>query len=94
MAHAHDNVGQDRIENRGNTEMMGISVWQLLIVLAIVVLLFGTRRLRSFGADMGESIRSFRSAVRTEDNEGLRQDTDELADAELRQLARDLKHKS
>ena len=74
--------------------MMGISVWQLLIVLAIVVLLFGTRRLRSFGADMGESIRSFRSAVRTEDNEGLRQDTDELADAELRQLVRDSKHKS
>jgi len=66
--------------------MMGISVWQLLIVLAIVVLLFGTRRLRSVGSDLGESIRSFRKAVRSEDNEAPGHDADGSADTGHRYL--------
>lgn len=41
----------------------GISVWQLLIVLAIVVLLFGTSRLRTLGGDLGSAIRSFRNSM-------------------------------
>lgn len=41
----------------------GIGVWQLLIVLLIVVMLFGTRRLRTLGEDLGGSIRSFRKAA-------------------------------
>lgn len=43
---------------------MGISIWQLLIVLAIIVLLFGTKKLRNLGADLGGAIKSFRTAVR------------------------------
>jgi sec-independent protein translocase protein TatA len=42
----------------------GISVWQLLIVLVIVILLFGTKKLRSLGGDLGSAIRSFKSSVR------------------------------
>ena len=42
----------------------GISVWQLLIVLVIVVLLFGTKKLRSLGGDLGSAIRSFKSSLR------------------------------
>lgn len=42
---------------------MGISIWQLLIVLVIVVLLFGTKRLKGLGADLGGAIKGFRSAV-------------------------------
>ena len=42
---------------------MGISIWQLLIVLVIVVLLFGTRRLKGLGSDLGGAIKGFRSAV-------------------------------
>lgn len=41
----------------------GISLWQLLIVLVIVVLLFGTKRLRSLGGDLGSAIRGFRAAM-------------------------------
>ncbi len=41
----------------------GISVWQLLIILAIVVLLFGTKRLSSLGSDIGSAIRGFRKAM-------------------------------
>jgi len=45
----------------------GISIWQLLIILAIVALVFGTRRLRNIGGDMGSALRSFRNAFRGED---------------------------
>lgn len=51
----------------------GISIWQLLILLAIVVMLFGTKRLRNLGGDLGTAIKGFRSAMneneQTEDKE-------------------------
>jgi sec-independent protein translocase protein TatA len=46
----------------------GISVWQLLIVLAIVIVLFGTKKLRSLGGDLGSAIKNFRSAVKEADS--------------------------
>jgi sec-independent protein translocase protein TatA len=47
---------------------MHFGTTELLIILVIVVLLFGTKRLRSLGSDIGSTIRSFRRAV-TEDEE-------------------------
>lgn len=41
----------------------GISIWQLLIVLAIVLLLFGTKRLRNIGSDMGNAVKGFKKAM-------------------------------
>ena len=41
----------------------GISLWQLLIVLLIVVLIFGTKRLKSLGGDLGGALKSFRTAM-------------------------------
>lgn len=45
----------------------GISIWQLLIVLAIVVMVFGTKRLRNLGGDLGSALKGFRSAMKEED---------------------------
>lgn len=42
----------------------GISIWQLLIVLLIVVLLFGTKKLRNMGGDLGTAIKNFRQSVK------------------------------
>lgn len=43
---------------------MGVtSIWHWLIVLVIVLLVFGTKRLRGLGSDLGSAIKSFRSAV-------------------------------
>ncbi len=42
---------------------MGISPWQLLIVLLIVIVLFGSKRLRVLGDDLGGTIRDFRKAA-------------------------------
>ncbi len=43
---------------------MGISIWQLLIILAIVLVLFGAKRMRGLGSDLGAAIRGFKQAVR------------------------------
>jgi sec-independent protein translocase protein TatA len=48
----------------------GISIWQLLIVLLIVVLIFGTKRLKSIGGDLGGAIKSFRKSMEVDDKRG------------------------
>lgn len=58
---------------------MGISVWQLLIILAIVLVLFGAKRLSSLGSDLGNAVKGFRSAVR--DEEGGDEGSPEKLDA-------------
>ena len=45
----------------------GISIWQLLIILAIVIMLFGTKRLRSLGSDLGSAIKGFKKSIGDED---------------------------
>ena len=45
----------------------GISIWQLLIILAIIVLLFGTKKLRNIGSDLGNAVRGFKKAVNSDD---------------------------
>jgi sec-independent protein translocase protein TatA len=41
----------------------GISLWQLLIVLVIVIVIFGTKRLTSMGSDLGGAVKGFRKAM-------------------------------
>nr|WP_208610024.1 twin-arginine translocase TatA/TatE family subunit [Gilliamella mensalis] len=47
--------------------MMMPSLPQLLILIAVVVLLFGTKKLRSLGSDLGESIKGFKKAMNDDD---------------------------
>lgn len=47
----------------------GISIWQLLIVLVIVVLIFGTKRLKSVASDLGGAIKGFRGAMSNDDDD-------------------------
>ncbi len=46
--------------------MGGIGIWQLLIVLAIVLLIFGTKKLRNLGGDVGGAIKNFKGAMKDE----------------------------
>jgi len=43
---------------------MNFGIWELLIILLIVSLLFGTKKLRSIGGDLGSAIKGFRSAIK------------------------------
>lgn len=47
--------------------MGGISIWQLLIIAVIVVLLFGTKKLRNMGGDLGSAVKGFKNAMSDED---------------------------
>jgi len=49
--------------------MGGIGIWQLLIILLIVVMLFGTKRLRNLGSDLGGALKGFKSAVKEDEPE-------------------------
>lgn len=59
--------------------MGGISIWQLVIVLVIVLLFFGTKKLRNVGSDLGSAVKGFKSAM-NEGEENLEKKTDERLD--------------
>jgi len=69
---------------------MGISIWQLLILLAVVILIFGTKKLKNVGGDLGSAIKGFKSAVKDGDakdgdadkQEKVAQDSAETANTE------------
>ena len=68
---------------------MGISIWQLLIVLVIVLLLFGTKKLRNIGGDLGGAIKNFKSSMKDGKQkvddvaEKLEADDDAVVDTEV-----------
>jgi sec-independent protein translocase protein TatA len=47
----------------------GISIWQLLIIALIIVLLFGTKKLRTLGSDLGGALKGFKNAMKDEDKD-------------------------
>ena len=66
----------------------GISIWQLLIVLLIVAILFGTKRMRNIGSDLGGAIKGFKSAMK-EDNTSNNENR-ELIDDQSQSLKSDV----
>ena len=57
----------------------GISIWSLLLVLVIVVLLFGTKKLRNVGADLGGAIKNFKKSVKDEETENTARKSDDAS---------------
>lgn len=55
---------------------MGFGVTELLIVMAIVILLFGTKKLKNLGGDIGQGIKSFRGALADETKHGSNDDAE------------------
>lgn len=50
----------------------GINIWQLLILLLVIILVFGTNKLRNLGADLGSALKGFRNAMRDgEETDGV-----------------------
>ena len=46
----------------------GISIWQLLIILLGVLVLFGSKKLRSIGSDLGQGIKGFKKAINEDES--------------------------
>jgi len=47
--------------------MGGLSIWHWLIVLLVVVLIFGTKKLRNIGQDLGGGVKDFKEGMKTEE---------------------------
>lgn len=63
--------------------MGGIGIWQLLIILLIVVMLFGTKRLKNLGSDLGGALKGFKSAIKEDEEEEEKpSETDEVVTGE------------
>ena len=65
---------------------MGPSLPQLLIVLGIVVLLFGTKKLRNIGADLGGAIRGFKKSMSDDDGKADTANPDNLEEKDSAQF--------
>jgi sec-independent protein translocase protein TatA len=61
--------------------LSNVSIWQLLIVLVIVIAIFGTKRLKGLGSDLGSAVKGFRSAMSEADKEEPEQLGDQSKDA-------------
>lgn len=66
---------------------MGLSIWHLLLVLAIVLVLFGAKRLRNIGGDLGAAIKGFKDAVSDGKKEETPAQTGNVYDANAQQPA-------
>ncbi len=75
----------------------GISIWQLLIVLVIVLLLFGTKRLKNIGSDLGNAVKGFKGAMSDSEKEADRERLDsskeeKVIDGEVTRKDKDKEH--
>lgn len=62
---------------------MGISITKLLIVLGIAIVIFGTKRLRNIGTDLGGAIKNFRTALKEGEGEKPAEDAETVIDGEV-----------
>lgn len=69
--------------------LSGISIWQLLILLVIVLLVFGSKRLRNLGPDLGSALKGFRSAMKDDDDNKSESDDPKVVDHANRENASD-----
>ena len=71
----------------------GIGIWQLLIILLIVFMLFGTKKLRNLGSDLGGALKGFKTAIKDEEAPAV-SDEDEEAGETLEATAEKVETKS
>lgn len=68
----------------------GISIWQLLIILVIVALIFGTKKLRGIGGDLGGAVKGFKKAI-NDDSDDDAQKTEKVDQEQAEKTAADEK---
>lgn len=62
---------------------MGIGIWQLVIILLIILVLFGAKRLRNVGSDLGSAVKGFRKAMKDEESGKIEQSEGKIIEGEV-----------
>lgn len=66
---------------------MGISPMQLLIILVIVALIFGTKKLRNMGGDLGGAVKGFKKAMKDEDAKSLEKNNADIIEGKAEKVS-------
>ncbi|MEO6519192.1 MAG: Sec-independent protein translocase subunit TatA [Pseudoxanthomonas sp.] len=69
--------------------MGGLSIWHWVIVLVVVLLVFGTKRLRNAGSDLGEAVKGFKKGMKEDDKPGQLGDSSRSEDTSSESKDRD-----
>jgi sec-independent protein translocase protein TatA len=64
----------------------GISIWKFLIILLIVIMLFGTKRLKGLGSDIGDTIKGFRKSMENDDKSAIDDPARQASEAQSHML--------
>ena len=62
--------------------MFGLGIWELMIILGIVVVIFGARRLPELGSGMGKAIKNFKAGVSGQDEIDVTPEKDKVGEGE------------
>ena len=62
--------------------MGGLSIWHWLIVLLVVVLVFGTKKLRNIGEDLGSAVKGFKEGMKEEEKKDADKPVERVIDGE------------
>lgn len=71
--------------------MAGLSIWHVVIFAIVVILLFGTSKLKNLGKDVGGAVKDFKKSIRDEDAEQARLKESRVIEAEVNHSERSMK---
>lgn len=67
----------------------GISIWQLIIILVVVILIFGTKKLRTLGGDLGGAVKGFKKAINEDEKKDAEKLENQAKDAQFSESVKD-----
>jgi sec-independent protein translocase protein TatA len=67
----------------------GISIWQLVIILVVVILIFGTKKLRTLGGDLGGAVKGFKKAINDGEKSAAEQLDSKSTDAQFTETSKE-----
>ena len=76
------------LQKKKKKKMAGLSIWHVIIFLVVVVLLFGTSKLKNLGKDVGGAVKDFKKSMRDETEENAQLHTPRTIDAEVKTAER------
>jgi len=89
MSHKPVDIGKTK--NDEDLPMAGLSIWHVLIFAIVVILLFGTAKLKNLGKDVGGAVKDFKKSIRDEDAEAAQLNEPRTIDAHVKSTESSIK---
>ena len=89
MSHKPVDIG--KMKNDEDLPMAGLSIWHVLIFAIVVILLFGTAKLKNLGKDVGGAVKDFKKSIRDEEAEAAQLNEPRTIDAHVKSTESSIK---